>query len=34
MVTGLRMNHAYIRVGGLSMDLPDGAVERIRPSWT
>jgi len=30
MVTGLRMNHAYVRVGGLSMDLPDGAVERIR----
>jgi NADH-quinone oxidoreductase subunit D len=30
MVTGLRMNHAYVRVGGLSMDLPDGAVDRIR----
>jgi NADH-quinone oxidoreductase subunit D len=30
LVTGLRMNHAYVRVGGLSMDLPDGAVERIR----
>ncbi len=30
MVTGLRMNHAYLRVGGLSMDLPDGAVERVR----
>src|SRR6266516_4029153 len=30
MVTGLRMNHAYIRVGGLSMDLPDGALERVR----
>lgn len=30
MVTGLRMNHAYVRVGGLSMDLPDGAVERIQ----
>ncbi len=29
MATGLRMNHAYIRVGGLSMDLPDGAEERI-----
>ena len=29
MITGLRMNHAYVRVGGLSMDLPDGAVERI-----
>jgi NADH-quinone oxidoreductase subunit D len=30
MVTGLRLNHAYVRVGGLSMDLPDGAVGRIR----
>jgi NADH-quinone oxidoreductase subunit D len=29
-ITGLRMNHAYIRVGGLSMDLPDGAEEKIR----
>jgi len=30
MVTGLRMNHAYIRVGGLSMDLPEGAEDLIR----
>src|SRR5436309_13113575 len=30
MVTGLRMNHAYIRVGGLSMDLPEGATDRVR----
>jgi NADH-quinone oxidoreductase subunit D len=30
MITGLRMNHSYIRVGGLAMDLPDGAEERIR----
>src|SRR5437867_8861085 len=30
MITGLRLNHAYVRVGGLSMDLPEGAVERIR----
>jgi NADH-quinone oxidoreductase subunit D len=29
MITGLRMNHAYIRVGGLSMDLPQGATEKI-----
>src|SRR5205823_14750733 len=29
-ITGLRMNHAYIRVGGLSMDLPDGAPELVR----
>jgi len=30
LITGLRMNHAYVRVGGLVMDLPDGAEERIR----
>jgi NADH-quinone oxidoreductase subunit D len=30
MISGLRMNHSYIRIGGLAMDLPDGAEERIR----
>jgi len=30
MVTGLRMNHAYVRPGGVSQDLPPGAVEKIR----
>ncbi len=30
MCTGLRMNHAYIRPGGLAQDVPPGAVERIR----
>jgi len=30
MVTGLRMNHAYVRPGGLAQDLPPGAVEKIR----
>jgi NADH-quinone oxidoreductase subunit D len=30
MVTGLRMNHAYIRVGGVVMDLPDGAEGHVR----
>jgi NADH-quinone oxidoreductase subunit D len=29
-VTGLRMNHAYVRPGGVSMDLPDGFEERVR----
>jgi NADH-quinone oxidoreductase subunit D len=28
-VTGLRMNHAYIRPGGLAMDLPDDFSERV-----
>ncbi len=30
LITGLRMNHAYIRPGGVSMDLPSGAIERMR----
>ncbi|TQF68259.1 NADH-quinone oxidoreductase subunit D [Rhodococcus spelaei] len=30
MISGLRMNHAYVRPGGLSQDLPDGAVEKVR----
>jgi NADH-quinone oxidoreductase subunit D len=30
MITGLRMNHAYVRPGGLAQDLPPGAVDRIR----
>ena len=30
MVTGLRMNHAYIRPGGVAQDLPPGAEEKIR----
>jgi NADH-quinone oxidoreductase subunit D len=30
MISGLRMNHSYIRIGGLAMDLPEGAEERIR----
>src|SRR6266550_2675620 len=28
--TGLRMNHAYIRIGGVVMDLPPDGDERIR----
>ena len=27
--TGLRMNHAYIRIGGVLMDLPEGGTDRI-----
>jgi NADH-quinone oxidoreductase subunit D len=30
MITGLRMNHAYIRPGGVAQDLPPGSVEKIR----
>lgn len=29
-ITGLRMNHAYIRPGGLAADLPDDAVSQVR----
>jgi NADH-quinone oxidoreductase subunit D len=30
LITGLRMNHAFIRPGGVAQDLPAGALERIR----
>jgi NADH-quinone oxidoreductase subunit D len=29
-ITGLRMNHAYIRIGGVLMDLPEDGPQRIR----
>src|SRR5215210_7076833 len=29
-ITGLRMNHAYIRPGGVAQDLPDGALDHVR----
>ena len=29
LASGLRMNHAYIRPGGIAQDLPDEAIERI-----
>ena len=29
LVSGLRMNHAYVRPGGVSQDLPMGAVDSI-----
>jgi NADH-quinone oxidoreductase subunit D len=31
MVTGLRMNHNYIRPGGVAADLPDGWRETLEP---
>jgi NADH-quinone oxidoreductase subunit D len=30
LTTGLRMNHAYIRPGGLAQDIPDEAIARTR----
>ena len=32
MTSGLRMNHAYVRPGGVSNDLPDGGEQMIRDS--
>ncbi|HET7245591.1 MAG TPA: NADH-quinone oxidoreductase subunit D [Streptosporangiaceae bacterium] len=30
LISGLRMNHAYVRPGGVSQDLPHGALEGLR----
>ncbi|HWG60606.1 MAG TPA: NADH-quinone oxidoreductase subunit D [Streptosporangiaceae bacterium] len=30
LITGLRMNHAYVRPGGVSQDLPSGAIDAVR----
>src|SRR5581483_9070232 len=32
LITGLRMNHAYVRPGGVAQDLPDGYEDALR-SW-
>jgi NADH-quinone oxidoreductase subunit D len=40
LITGLRMNHAFVRPGGVAQDLPAGGIEAIRdflrkaPTWT
>jgi NADH-quinone oxidoreductase subunit D len=34
LASGLRMNHAYIRPGGLAQDLPDEAIAKIREFLT
>jgi NADH-quinone oxidoreductase subunit D len=30
LITGLRMNHAFIRPGGVAQDMPEGGVETLR----
>jgi len=30
LITGVRMNHGYIRPGGVVQDLPPGALDRVR----
>ena len=30
LITGLRMNHAYIRPGGVAQDIPPGALDTVR----
>lgn len=32
LIRGLRMNHAYIRPGGLAQDIPPGTVAAVRDS--
>jgi len=34
LISGLRMNHAYIRPGGVAQDVPAGAVETTRAALT
>ena len=30
LISGLRMNHAYFRPGGVAQDIPDGAIQELR----
>ncbi len=30
LITGLRMNHAYIRPGGVAQDVPPGSIDSVR----
>jgi NADH-quinone oxidoreductase subunit D len=30
LITGLRMNHAFLRPGGVAQDIPDGTITKLR----
>jgi NADH-quinone oxidoreductase subunit D len=30
LISGLRMNHAFMRPGGVAQDMPDGAIDQLR----
>jgi NADH-quinone oxidoreductase subunit D len=34
LITGLRMNHAYIRPGGVAQDVPPGSIDSVREALT
>ncbi|MCV2395631.1 NADH-quinone oxidoreductase subunit D [Actinotalea sp. M2MS4P-6] len=34
LISGLRMNHAYIRPGGVAQDIPPGALDTVREALT
>lgn len=34
LITGLRMNHAFIRPGGVAQDIPPGSIDTIREALT
>ena len=34
MISGLRMNHAYIRPGGVAQDVPPGSIDAVREALT
>ncbi|MCC2335581.1 NADH-quinone oxidoreductase subunit D [Cellulomonas wangsupingiae] len=34
LISGLRMNHAYIRPGGVAQDVPPGAIDSVREALT
>ena len=34
LITGLRMNHSYVRPGGVAQDIPPGALDTVREALT